>query len=66
VKIFNQSAMEQESLSPSYALSAERKISVLRRPLSPMTLWGHSRPGRASLKSGHVRYAAEGGEHSEN
>jgi hypothetical protein len=29
--------------------------------LETMTLLGHSRPGRASLKSGYVRYAAECG-----
>jgi hypothetical protein len=27
---------------------------------------GHSRPGRASSKSGHVRYAAESGSNSEH
>ena len=26
-----------------------------------MSGWGHSRPGRTSLKSGHVRYVAESG-----
>jgi hypothetical protein len=26
-----------------------------------MSAWGHSRLGRASSKSGHVRYAAESG-----
>ena len=30
-------------------------------PTGPMSAMGHSRPGRASSKSGHVRYAAESG-----
>jgi len=35
-------------------------------PDGNITASGHSRPGRASSKSGHVRYAAESGSNSEH
>jgi len=46
----------------TFACLGMRQIAQSARLFSPaMNALGHSRPGRASSKSGHVRYAAESG-----